>query len=109
MIRNEFQRGVESALAGLQSDSAMHRNALFHILVRTYRVMAKLDALEAEVGEVRGTVDSAVALIRGLRQQIIDAGTDPQKLAELVAELDKSQKDLADAVAENPGPSTGGI
>ncbi len=70
--------------------------------------MANLDALTAEVAETKGTVDSAVTLIEGLRQQIIDAGTDPAKLAQLVADLDAAQQKLANAISANPGPSTGG-
>ena len=108
MSLNEFQRGVLSSLAELQSDGALYRNALFHILIRTSKIMALLDELTAEVAETKGVVASAVELIKGLRQQIIDAGTDPTKLAELVASLDTDNKALAAAVA-NTGGSTGGV
>lgn len=68
--------------------------------------MATLDALETEIGEISGTVDSAIALIAGLRQAIIDAGTDPAKLAALVSQLDSKQQALAAAVAEAPAEPT---
>jgi hypothetical protein len=68
------------------------------------KIMAKLDALEAEVAEVEGAVDSAIALITGLRAEIIEAGTDPEKLADLVRRLDEKQQALAAAVAANPTP-----
>ena len=66
--------------------------------------MAKLDGLIAEVEEVRGTVASAVALIEGLKKQIIEAGTDQAALDEIVAQLDAQQQMLAAAVALNSEP-----
>jgi TolA-binding protein len=88
----------------LIEDVAVIKNALFHVLVKENIIMAALDDIEREVGETEGAVQSAIVLIKGLRDQIAQAGTDPQKLADLVARLDKQQQDLAEAVAENPSP-----
>ena len=66
--------------------------------------MAKIDGLIAEVEEVRGTVASAVALIEGLKKQIIEAGTDQAALDEVVAQLDAQQQALAAAVALHSDP-----
>lgn len=64
---------------------------------------AQLDLLIQQVSETNTVIDSAVTLIAGLRQQLIDAGTDPQKLADLAASLDASEKALAAAVTANTG------
>ena len=67
--------------------------------------MARLDGLAAEVAEVQGTVESAIVLIRGLAQQIKDAGTDQAMLDDIVAQLDAQQQALAEAVAANSEPT----
>lgn len=66
------------------------------------RLMASLQALEAQVAATKGVMESAVTLIQGLRQQIIDAGTDQAKLDAIVADLDAADDALANAVAANP-------
>lgn len=60
-----------------------------------------LEALKLEVAKNTSVAASALALIRGLRQQIIDAGTDPAELQALVDTLAGSDADLAKAVSEN--------
>lgn len=105
-------RRVFEKLEELSSDVAVLKNALFFVLVKENMIMAKLDDLEREVAETEGAVDSAITLIKGLRDEIAQAGTDPAKLADLVNRLDKKQQALAEAVAENPseeGGSTGGV
>ena len=66
--------------------------------------MAKLDALTAEIAEVKGTVASAIALIQSLAERIEACECDPEKLAALVADLNSSQESLAAAVAANSFP-----
>lgn len=61
-----------------------------------------LDDLTAEVAAVHGVVDSAITLIQGLRQQIIDAGTDPAKLQALTDDLHAQEVALSAAVATTP-------
>lgn len=63
----------------------------------------ELDDLTAEVAATKTVVDSAVVLIQGLRQQIIDAGTDPAALQALTDSLKSTEAALAAAVA-TPGP-----
>lgn len=68
---------------------------------------AELDRLTTEVTEMSGVVDSAVALIGGLADQIRQLQTDPAALAALADSLDAKANELAAAVAANttpPGP-----
>ena len=62
----------------------------------------ELDDLTAQVAETKTVMQSAVVLIQGLRQAIIDAGTDPAKLKELTDGLKVDEDALADAVANVP-------
>lgn len=60
---------------------------------------AELEALTTEVQEIGTVVDSAIALIQGLAQQINDLKDDPAALAALAASLDAKAGELAAAVA----------
>ncbi len=62
-------------------------------------ISPELQALTDQVTATTGAEASAVVLIGGLRQQIIDAGTDPAKLKALTDSLAASQAALAAAVA----------
>lgn len=62
----------------------------------------QLDDLTAQVAANTTVLESAVTLISGLRQQIIDAGTDPAALQALTDALAVEDAKLAAAVAENP-------
>jgi hypothetical protein len=71
-------------------------------------LMSQLEALVAKVREQGDVVSSAVALIGGLRAEIVDlkgklasAGVDPALVDGLVAELDGYGDKLAEAVAAN--------
>lgn len=97
---------LDEILHKLKDVSYWQGRIIVALYLRTENIMANLDALESEVGEVSGTIDSAVTLIAGLRQQIIDAGTDPEKLSALVQKLDSKQQALAAAVAKNPDEPT---
>lgn len=63
----------------------------------------ELARLQTEVAEMVGAVDSAIALIGGLAQQIRDlvAAGDPAALTALADELDMKANALAAAVVEN--------
>lgn len=63
--------------------------------------MPALDDLTREVAENKTVIDSAVALIQGLAQQIRDAGTSGTALADLATKLDTQSTALAAAVAAN--------
>lgn len=62
---------------------------------------AALDRLTAEVAETKTAVNSVLALVEGLAQQIRDNATDPVALNALADELDAQQAALAAAVAAN--------
>jgi hypothetical protein len=61
----------------------------------------QLEMLEAKVREQIEVTAAAVALIEGISAKLAEAGTNPEKLEELTAELDASVDLLAEAVAAN--------
>ena len=64
-----------------------------------------ISALETEVAEEVGIMESATVLINGFAARLRDAGADPEKLAKLQADLDSRGTALAEAVAANqPNP-----
>lgn len=71
--------------------------------------MATLETLRRELAETRAGIDSVLALVAGLRQQLqdlIDADTvTPEALQELVDEMDRQQADLAAATVTDPAPA----
>ena len=78
------------------------REWLFEPLIREHRLMsAELDRLTTEVSESRTAVDSVLALVAGLAQQIRDLATDPAALNALADQLDQQQADIAAAVSAN--------
>lgn len=65
------------------------------------RLMASFEDLSNAVKNNTDVTRSAVALIRGLAGKVASCGTDPDKLAELVNDLNKNAGELADAIAVN--------
>jgi hypothetical protein len=65
------------------------------------RMSAQLDALRAQVAANSTVTQSAVTLINGIAQRIIDAGTDPAQLQALADSLSADDAALAQAVAAN--------
>ena len=66
---------------------------------------AELDALSAQVHANSGVVDSAIALIGGLADQIRALADDPVAIRALADELQQKDAALAAAVAANtPAP-----
>lgn len=92
--------GWKSALEQMQT---LLLNVLVEIKQQGVDMSKELDDLTAEVAATKTVVDSAVVLIQGLRQQIIDAGTDPVALQALTESLKATETALATAVA-TPGP-----
>ena len=78
--------------------------ALEQLLTQGDAMSAALDKITAEVTETKGIIQSAVALIEGLAQQIRDMKDDPAALDALADSLDTDSKALADAVAANATP-----
>lgn len=63
--------------------------------------MADLTKLTSDVAANRSAVDSAVTLLKGLKDALDAAGTDPVALAALSASLETETSDLAAAVVAN--------
>jgi len=78
-----------------------------HTLTEKVIAMAgEMDRLTADVAKMRGTVDSALVLIRGFRAALdaaIAAGN-PAALNALSDDLESKESELAQAVAANPLP-----
>lgn len=64
-------------------------------------IMATIEELEQQIRESIAVEQSAVLLIQGFKERLEAAGTDPEKLAQLKADLDASEQNLAAAVAAN--------
>lgn len=72
--------------------------------------MSALDDLRVEVAQNRDVIESAVALLDGLKAQLDEAIAtgDPAALVELSAELESQTNRLAEAVSMNtPQPGDG--
>ena len=100
-IFNSLQT-LNSKISAIESRLEVIVNALFHVLLLEYKIMADLSVMESEVNDAATVMEGAVILIQGLRAELIAAGTDPVKLAELAAKLDTSTNALAVAVANVP-------
>lgn len=61
----------------------------------------ELDRLTQEVADTKSSVDSVIALVEGLAQQIRDSVNDPAALNALADELDAQQGRIAAAVSAN--------
>jgi hypothetical protein len=71
------------------------------IIIGGLKMALDLSVLAAEVTEIGGTVDSAIALIQALADKIENNIDDPAALQALVDELNAKQEALAAAVAAN--------
>src|SRR5260221_11570262 len=65
------------------------------------QIMALLDDIQGDVTAQTTVVQSVVALIKGLADQIAAAGTDPIKLQAIEDQLRANTQALADSVAAN--------
>lgn len=65
------------------------------------RLMASFEDLTNAVKRNSDVVKSAVTLINGLAGRVQACGADPERLAELINDLNKETGELADAVAAN--------
>jgi len=64
----------------------------------------ELDLLTVEVAEIGDVVDSAIVLLNGLAQQLLDIRDDPAAIEALALELDAKANELAAAVVANTPP-----
>lgn len=93
----------ERALVGIQK-------ALEHLTKEIKEMAANLDRLTADVQAQATVIDSAVTLLGGLHQAILDliaAGNSDPALAVLADQVEAKTAALANAVATNPVPTPG--
>lgn len=62
---------------------------------------AQMDALIVQVQHNNDVVQSALVFIKGLADQIKEAGNDTAKLQGVLTDLDTQDRQLADAIAAN--------
>lgn len=74
---------------------------LHHIFKEIRKMSTALDSLAAQVAANTSVEESAVALIKGLADELAAAGTDPAALAALQTKLNASASDLAAAITAN--------
>ena len=72
-----------------------------HINEKENQIMADLSGLQASVANEVTVEQSAITLLQGLSAELAAAGTDPQALADLQAQIDSSSSALAAAVSAN--------
>lgn len=82
-------------------DVHVHFSDLQFIVERLTHMAIQLDELEATLARNTDATDSVVVLITTLRQDIIDAGTDPVKLKEVTDKLQANTDKLAAAAVAN--------
>lgn len=85
----------------MRLDINVHFSDLPHILERLTKMAIQLDELEATLARNTDATDSVVVLITTLRQDIINAGTDPVKLKEVTDKLQANTDKLAAAAIAN--------
>lgn len=61
----------------------------------------QMDRLIADVANLTSVDTSAVALLNGFQQRLLDAGTDQDKLTQLASDIEASAGNLSAAVAAN--------
>jgi hypothetical protein len=87
-------------LSWLFRDDELHKKV--DILITKGEFMSQaMDLLTQEITDVRGVVDSTLALIQKLVDKVNNAAT-LEEVQQFVAELEVEEQKLADAVAANP-------
>lgn len=74
---------------------------LLFLIKQNFKIMADLTELTAQVEKNTTVVESAIALITGLKAELDAAGTDPVALKALSDKLGSETDALAAAVAAN--------
>lgn len=97
----QIPTSVASALSILTDEVRKLRGLVIRLLSAEEQVMATLDDLKTQVESNVSVEASAITLIKGIAQQLADAGADPAKLAALQDQLKSSADALAAAVAAN--------
>lgn len=93
-VRSQVDQPTTEALARIE-------RKLDTAIAMEKQAMADLTTLQAEVQRNTEVEKSALVLIQGLKDQIVAAGTDPEKLKAIVEQLTANDDALAAAVAAN--------
>jgi hypothetical protein len=90
----EAREEVLARLDALQSEIGL-------ILDRQEIIMATMADLEAAVTRNTDVDESVLTLLAGISQQLKDAQGDPAKIADVIAKLDANTQKMSDAVTAN--------
>ena len=71
------------------------------IVLRQEKIMAKIDDLEAAVSRNASAEESVLTLLQGISQELQAAKGDPDKINQLITQLDERTDRLAAAVVAN--------
>lgn len=74
---------------------------LDRVLANQEKIMSLLSDVQADVAAEDTVIDSAITLLKGLKDALDAAGTDPVALAALKTDLEAKTSALAAAVAAN--------
>lgn len=105
--RDTLSQRVERKLERIEALVRTVMAITLHLYREGATIMAKFDALEAEVARNTSVDASALALIQGIAAKLEEAAGDPAKIAQLAADLKSSSDALAEAVSANT-PAEGG-
>lgn len=107
--RRVFLSPTRRAIEALQQ-TVEHNHKLLHKILEGMEKMSKeLDRIVSETAEIKGSIDSAIALLEKLAQLIRDNVGNPAALTKIADDLDASGNALAAAVVandpDNPDPT----
>ena len=88
-------------IADLKKEVVELKQGIQTLIGKVIKMSAQLDKLTQEVSETNTVIDSAIALLSSLSDQIRNLKDDPAKLEQLANDLDAKQTELANAVAAN--------
>lgn len=85
------QDRIERKLDLLLAHQGWTTVALARLIIKGDLLMALIDDAVVEIGETEGKVDQLLALVTSLKDQLIAAGTDPTKLANMIERMNAMQ------------------
>lgn len=104
MTSKDFQR-LERKLDAVLSNQGQALVALYRLILKGDRLMALVDDAVVEIGETEGKVDLLLTLVQSLKDQLVAAGTDPVKLANMIERMNVMQAKMEAAGAVGVAPA----
>lgn len=96
-----FKSFVAEELKAIRKENKEFKQLLLLTNQNLEKIMLDLTKLTAEVSEIKTVAQSAVALIKGIAQELKDAKGDQAKIDALAEQLDGGGNELAAAITAN--------